>query len=158
MNKILIVVFMLISGAAFSQTQAAFTPPPGWRSADSACLSKHVKIMVVGQGASEMPPSLNLGYEKFSGSLQDYLKIVRQINLDQGDVWKDLGLIQTQAGTASLSQVDIKTSWGLLRQMHVIYQEDEVVYILTAAALKDEFCQFYTPFFDALKSFRLSKN
>lgn len=137
------------------QLQAIFTPPKGWQLADAKSLPPHVKIMVVGKGAREMPPSMNLGYEKFSGTLKDYLKIVKDINISQGDIWKSLGDISTEAGPASLSQVDMKTEWGILRQMHLIFAKDGIVYILTAAALKEEFSLFYKEFFDAMKSFRL---
>jgi hypothetical protein len=134
---------------------AAFTPPPGWKMADPSSLPTHVKIMVVGEGAKELPPSINLGYEPFQGSLKEYLKIVKRINMRTGDEWKDLGTIQTQAGPASLSQVDMKSKWGNLRQMHVIYLADGIVYILTAAALKEEFPRFYPQFFEAFHTFRV---
>lgn len=134
---------------------AAFTPPEGWRFADKESLPKHVKVMVVGKGSKDLPPSINLGYENFSGTLKDYLKIVKTFNESLGDTWKDLGTIQTEAGTASLSQVDMKTEWGDLRQMHLIYLHDGIIYILTAAALKQEFSQFYPQFFKSLRSFRI---
>lgn len=139
------------------ETIATFTPPAGWRMADPASLPTHVKIMVVGEGANELPPSINLGYEPFVGSLKEYLKIVKRINVSSGDVWQDLGSIQTQAGPASLSQVDMKTKWGNLRQMHVIYLSDGIAYILTAAALKDEFPRFYPQFFESFHTFRVEK-
>lgn len=136
---------------------AEFNPPEGWRFADSKSLPKHVKIMVVGKGARELPPSINLGYEEFSGTLKDYLKIIKDFNASQGDTWKDLGMVQTEAGPASLSQVEMKTQWGDVRQMHVVYLENGMIYILTAAALKDEFSKFYPDFFKSLRSFRLGK-
>lgn len=139
-----------------SAKTATFISPEGWRFADSNMLPKHVKTMVVGKGEHEMPPSINLGYEEFNGTLKDYLKIVKKINESQGDKWSDLGTIETKAGPASLSQVDIKTEWGALRQMHVIYLDQGVVYILTAAALKDEFPKFYPIFFQALRSFNIN--
>lgn len=151
----LILVLIMTAGTLAAEIHAQFTPPQGWREADSSSLPKHVKLMVVGKGAHEMPPSINLGYEEYPNSLKDYLIIVKQINDTQGDKWKDLGTIQTQAGPASLSQVDVKTEWGTLRQMHVIYLKDGVIYIMTAAALKDEFSKFYPFFFESMKSFRL---
>jgi hypothetical protein len=132
-----------------------FTPPPGWLSADAALLPNHVKAMVIGKGAHELPPSINLGCEDYKGSLKDYLKIVKEFNKSQGDPWIDLGTIETKSGPASLSQVDMSSEWGTIRQMHVILLKDEVVYILTAAALKEEFPKFYSAFFDSLKSLQV---
>lgn len=152
-----IIFLILFVASAFAGTNASFEPPKGWHLADEKSLPKHVLIMVVGKGAHEMPPSMNLGYEKFDGSLKEYLKIVKNVNVSQGDKWQDLGMIQTKAGPASLSQIEMKTEWGQLRQMHLIYKDskNELVYILSAAALKDEFSQFYQDFFNALKSFNI---
>lgn len=133
-----------------------FTPPPGWRQAEKSSLPKQVAVMVVGQGLREFPPSMNLGYETFKGSIKDYMKIVRDINKSQGCILKDLGTIETQAGLATLSQFDEKTEWGEVRQMHAILIKDKVAYILTASALKDEFSKFYQEFFKAIQSLRIT--
>jgi hypothetical protein len=153
-------IFMSLSLGAFAEspeTQAIFTPPQGWRFADPTKLPKHVKVMVVGKGSHGLPPSMNLGYEEFQGNLEDYLKLVKSINDSQGDVWKDLGIIQTEAGAASLSQLDSLTEWGPLKQMHAIFIQNGIAYILTAAALKEEFSQFYPVFFQSLRSLRIEK-
>lgn len=152
---------LLFSTATTSQDvslTAIFTPPEGWQYAEAKSLPRHVKVMVVGKGAHQMPPSINLGYEEYNGTLKDYLKIVKEINESQGDQWKDLGMIDTQAGPGNLSQVDIQSEWGKLRLMHLILLHDKVVYILTVSALKDEFSKFYPVFFQTIKSFRLQKN
>src|ERR1700722_12124044 len=49
-----------------------FTPPPGWRVADPKQLPPSVKAMVVGKGAGEYPPSLNLATESYGGTLKQY--------------------------------------------------------------------------------------
>ncbi len=134
-----------------------FTPPTGWVVADPKSLLPNVKIMVVGKGARDYPPSMNLTIERFSGTLKQYLRIVKVINENRGDEWKDLGLIRTEAGDASLSQVDTKSKWGTERLMHVILIKDQTVYILTAAALKEEFPKFYKEFFNSLRSLRINK-
>lgn len=135
-----------------------FTPPEGWHIADPKKLPPSVKVMVVGKGSSEYPPSLNLATEQYEGTLKQYLKIVKDINDRSGAEWKDLGTIRTQAGDASLSQVDAKTKWGTERLMHVILIKDGVVYILTAGALKDEFPRYYKEFFTSLRSLRFNKD
>lgn len=135
--------------------QASFTPPVGWMAADPKILPKAVKLMVVGKGSREVPPSINLGYEFYPGTLKEYLKIVRDINASQGDGWKDLGAIETISGPASLSQVDVKTEWGVIRQMHLIMLDKGIIYMLTAAALRDEFPKFYNDFFQSFRSFNI---
>lgn len=135
-----------------------FTPPAGWRMADPKLLPERVRIMVVGQGPSAFPPSMNLSLEPYSGSLKEYLKIIKNMNDAQGFEWKDLGTIRTEAGTASLSQVDTKTEWGSVRLMHVILLKNGTIYILTASALKDEFSQFYKDFFASMRSLRVAKD
>lgn len=141
-----------------SQDKILFTPPNGWRFAESKDLPKSVKVMVVGQGNNEYPPSINLGTENYSGSLKDYLKRVKEINDSQGHEWKDLGTINVKAGEASLSQVDSKNKWGNVRMMHVILKKDNTIYIMTAASLKDEFPKFYKDFFAAFRSLRFDEN
>lgn len=140
------------SAAANEPGALLFTPPSGWHVADPKALPPSVKIMVVGKGAREFPPSINIGSEKFSGSLKQYLKRVKEINASRNYVWKDLGKIRTDAGEASLSQVDTQTEWGAVRMMHVIIKKDDTIYIATATSLKEEFPQFYKDFFASLKS------
>lgn len=135
-----------------------FTPPQGWVLADPQALPPNVSVMVVGKGTHEYPPSLNLATEQYSGSLKQYLKIVKSINESKGDEWKDLGTIRTEAGDASLSQVDLKSKWGYERLMHLILVKNGTAYILTAAALKDEFPKFYKDFFNAMKSLRINQD
>lgn len=154
-------IFLLLTLPFFSieagtARQASFIPPQGWREADTKMLPPSVKYMVVGQGEHELPPSINLGYEVYSGSVNDYLKIVKELNTSQGDSWKDLGTIQTKNGPGSLSQADVKTNWGVIRQMYLIYKDQGVIYILTAAALRDEFPKFYKSFFQTLESFTVT--
>jgi hypothetical protein len=125
--------------------------------ADPKILPERVKLMVVGQGPSAFPPSMNLSLEPYSGSLKQYLKSVKNTNMAQGYQWKDLGTIRTEAGNASLSQVDTKSEWGSVRLMHVILLKNGVIYILTASALQDEFSQFYKDFFNSMRSLRVAK-
>lgn len=135
-----------------------FTPPEGWRLADPNALPAHVKVMVVGIGEKDLPPSMTLSVEPYNGTLKQYLKIVKQYNDSHGSEWKDLGTITTDAGEASLSQVDSKTKMGLIREMHLILYKDGRIYILDAAALKDEFPKHYKSFFNAMKSLRINPN
>jgi hypothetical protein len=134
-----------------------FTPPQGWRLVDPKELPGTIKAMVIGKGQGSVPPSISLGVDTFAGTLKDYLKKVKAINESHGDEWKDLGTIQTEAGPASLSQVDIKTQWGVVRAMHVILVKDGNTYILTTSSPKEEFSKFYPEFFKVMRSLRMNK-
>lgn len=135
---------------------ASFTPPQGWHLADPKALPKSVKVMVVGKGAHEFPPSINLGTEIYNGTLKQYLKRIKDINDSRGARWKDLGTIGTDAGNASLSQVEMKNQWGDVKMMHAILLKNGTVYIMTAASQKDEFPRFYKEFFSALRSLKIN--
>lgn len=135
-----------------------FTPPTNWQLADSTNLPKSVKVMVVGKAEAHFPPSMNLSTEPYTGTLKQYLKLIKSINDSQGYDWKDLGTIKTKAGIASLSQVDTKNEWGTVRQMHVVLLKGGHIYILTAAAIKEDFPRYYKDFFDAFHSLRVNQN
>jgi hypothetical protein len=132
-----------------------FTPPKGWRQANFEELPPSVHLMVVGDKQHEFPPSINVAVEPYSGTLKQYLKIVKSINDAKGTEWKDLGTIRTDAGNASLSQVDSQTKWGPVRLMHVILLKNQKIYILTAASLKDEFPSYYKDFFNSMRTLRI---
>lgn len=152
--------FLLVGMTLLSSLDAAtavFDPPLGWQYADTTKLPKSVKVMVVGPAKSDMPPSINLGYEPFEGTLKDYLKIVKEFNTSQGDSWRDLGTIQTQAGPASLSQLDMKSKWGDLRMMHLIIKHDGIIYILTASSTKQEYSSYYPLFYKTFTSLRFQE-
>ena len=135
---------------------AVFTPPAGWRLADSANLGKSIKVMVVGKGKRELPPSINLTTERYAGTLKQYLKLIKDINAAQGNEWKDLGTIQTKSGNASLSQSNSKTNWGDMRMMHLVLFKNKTIYIMTAAALTEEFATFYQDFFNSMSSLTIN--
>jgi hypothetical protein len=141
---------------AKTQDAAIFTPPSGWKLADPKALPEYIKVMVVGSGKNEFPPSMNLAFDPFSGSLQEYMKIVKAINDSQKAIWKDLGPFQVGKHDGRLIQVDSRTKWGEERQLQLIVVFDGAAYILTASALKEEFPQFYPEFFKAMKSFTIS--
>lgn len=164
MRYLLTFLFLLCPPLAFAEegdiskaeeVQALmFTAPDGWRSADPNALPPSVKVMVVGNPINSYPPSINLGIEEYSGTLKDYLKIVKAINESQNADWKNLGVIHTEAGKGNLSQVDMETTWGTVRLMHVIMVKNGTAYIMTCAALKDEFPRYYAEFFKSMRSLR----
>lgn len=157
----LILINMAFADESISPTSSTenivFTPPSGWRYADSNGLPKHVHLMVVGKGAHDFPPSITLASEPYQGSIKDYLKVIKKLSTSRGNQWKDLGNIRTEAGNANLSQTDSQSQWGGVKMMHVIIKKDDTVYILTAAALKEEFPTFYKEIFASLRSVKFSQ-
>lgn len=140
-----------------SQELVYFSPPSNWKIADSKLLPKSVKIMVIGESPSTFPPSMNLSLEPYRGTLKQYLKLIKNMDESRGNEWKDLGFVHTEAGKASLSQVDEPSQWGIKRLMRAILLKNNTIYILTASALKEEFAQFYNHFFNAMRSLRVVK-
>ncbi|MBS4171338.1 hypothetical protein [Neochlamydia sp. AcF95] len=148
-----------IDHSSNSPSVAIFIPPKGWLTADQEALSAHIKYMVVGPKVqNEMPPTMNLLIEPYDGTLKDYLKSIKKINEAHGDSWKDLGILKTKAGEASLSQVDMRSKWGGEKLMHAIIVRNKYAYVLTATAAKQEFARFYQEFYQALRSLQIYDN
>lgn len=141
--------------AASENEIISFKPPKDWKSVELDKLSPAVKMMLVGTGKENFPPSITLAVEPFSGTLKDYLKIVKNMNIAEKTEWKDLGKIKTEAGSASLSQYDENSNWGVTRTMTVILVKNGNAYILSATALKSEFSGYYKEFFAAMRSLNL---
>jgi hypothetical protein len=147
--------FFLLFSLDAAQENVQFTPPPGWHFADTKLLPPTVKIMVIGKGDHPFPPTMNLALQPYKGTLKQYLQQVKAINDAQGYHWKDLGIIRTEAGNGNLSQVDVRSEWGDLREMCVILLKNETIYVLRATSLKDEFARFYKDFFSAMRSLNI---
>jgi hypothetical protein len=137
------------------ERKVAIQPPKGWLPAKEGELPSHVHAAFIGKGGFFLPPSLNVASEPFRGSLKEYLQIVKSINKSKGAIWRELGTIETKAGIGSLSQVDATTPQGALRMLHAIILKDEVIYIVTGAAQREEFPRFYEPFFSAMRSLEI---
>ncbi len=134
-----------------------FNPPEGWHLAKvDPALFPTIKILIIGKGKHNFPPSINLAIQPYQGTLKQYLKNIKARNDAEGVEWKDLGSFRTEAGNGNLIQVDRKMEWGQERLMHLILLKNEKIYILTASALKDEFSQLYKQFFNAMCSLRIS--
>lgn len=130
------------------------TPPANWIILDPKALPKTVSMMAVGKTVTTFPPSINVSSEPYSGTLKDYLQIIKKKEEDQGKKWQDLGTIKTDAGSGNLSQIDYETNWGIVRSMHVILVKEGQVAVVTSAALKSEFSQYYPTFFKAMRSLK----
>lgn len=137
-----------------------FTPPDGWQYIDPSVFQSHryTKVLLMGKGSPEYPPTITLGVEPLKGSIKDWLLEAKAISDASHDVWKDLGMITTQAGKAQLVQVDKKEKWGEARQMFALIAKDEMLYVLVVSSRRDEFSKFYKDFFATIQSMRFNEN
>lgn len=136
-----------------------FTPPKDWTTADPKCLAPRVKSAYVGKNNSGFCPSINLATEEVSITVEEYLKVVKKLYaLDRDIRWRDLGKIQTKAGSARLTEIDTKTEFGNIRMLQMILVKEGQAYIMTAAASKENFSQHYKDFEQAFRSFDIPKD
>jgi hypothetical protein len=136
-----------------------FNPPREWTIADPGALSSHVQVAFIKPRAQGFCPSINLAIEETSVSLSEYLKAVKGIHeQDRANQWRALGKVKTAAGMAQLTQIDTPSEWGPLRLLQLILIKDAHAYILTAAALKEEFSQFYQEIQSSFRSLNLTSD
>lgn len=134
-----------------------FIPPAGWDFTDPTTLSAHVKIAFLKKGKKELCPSINLAVEKTNVSLNEYLKAVKAIHeKNRKSQWRLLGKVRTAAGLAQLTEIDSSSEYGPLRILQLILIKQGYAYILTAAALKEEFSEYYRDFQSAFRSLTLT--
>ncbi len=144
---------------ATSDSLCFFIPPSGWEIADPKSLSPHVKIAFLKHTQSGLCPSINLAVEKTSVSLNEYLKAVRTIHeQDRGNTWRALGKVRTNAGLAQLTEIDSKSEWGPVRILQLVLLKDGYAYVVTSAALKEEFSSYYKEIQSAFRSLTLSSD
>jgi hypothetical protein len=173
MRLLLSSLFLLCSLPLFSKTGAAaaqelpltdmwecfFHPPKGWECSDPHSLSSHVKIAFFKKSAKGFCPSINLSIEKTSVSLNEYLKAVRAIHeRDRANQWRSLGKVRTAAGLAQLTEIDSHSEYGPIRILQLILMKQANAYILTAAALKEEFPEYYEEFQTAFRSLTMTND
>jgi hypothetical protein len=136
-----------------------FIPPKGWDLADQSKLSHRVKICFIGKSSNNLLPSVNLATEEVDISLKAYIDIVKNdCERDPNCVWRDLGKYNTPLGEGRLTEREVKTQWGVSRQIQLIVIKDQKAYILTAGALKEEFSRHYQVFEAVLRSLTLTED
>lgn len=133
-----------------------FIPPKKWKVVDPEKLSKSTKIAFIANSKKAFKPSLNLGIEKVSISLQDYIEAVKkQHTANRKHRWHEVGFLQTKAGTAHISQIDIKAECGDIRSMQSILIQNGYAYVITAVAMRDDFLEYHNDFIKAFESFAI---
>jgi len=135
-----------------SVSECFFLPPKNWEIADPRSLSPRVKIAFIKNTGKGLCPSINLAVEQTQVSLSDYLKAVKAIHeQDRNNRWRALGKVRTAAGLAQLTEIDSSSEWGSVRLLQLILLKSGTAYVLTAAALKEEFSDFYKEFQSAFR-------
>lgn len=134
-----------------------FTPPKHWDISDPSTLSPRVKIAFLKKKSNGLSPSINLAVEEVDLSLSEYLKAVKQIHeRDRNNQWRQLGKVKTQAGLAQLTEIDTTSEYGPMRILQLILVKEGKAYVLTAAALKEDFPDYYKEIQTAFRSLTLS--
>lgn len=142
-----------LAGAEESSQSLMIVPPKGWMQTSSP--PEGVQHFFVPKDHKQLLPAISVAQEPFAGTLNDYLEIIKELNRTYGSEWKDLGMTNTAAGRANLSQTDLETEKGKVQLLHLILLREGTIYVLTAMALKEEFPRFYKEFFEALRSIHM---
>jgi hypothetical protein len=117
-----------------------------------------VKMAFVDKAKKEgFCPSLNLAIENVEGTLNEYLSDVKAIHeQDRNNRWRKLGKVRTLAGDAQLTEIDTLSNLGPVRMLQLILIKEGSAYIMTAAALKKDFCSYYRDFQEAFHSLNVT--
>ena len=155
MRKILLISFL--SCSLLAKEVCVFTPPEEWLLVDPAHLSPRVKIGFMTKSKGGFCPSLNLATEEVNLSLEEYIQAVKKLYAQDPNIrLKDLGSIDTHSGNFRLIEIESTIPLGKARIMQAIAVQDHTAYILTAAALKEEFSKYYTLFDAAFSSLSIT--
>ncbi len=153
--------FLLFLFATFSllgQETCFFIPPKGWEIANPEMLSPRVHICFLGK-ASQGAPSINLATEPVNVTLDAYVDAVRKIHAgDPNSRWRDLGKYKTLMGEGRLTELETPSDAGMSRMVQLIVIKDQIAYILTASASKENFSKFYKTFDQTLRTLQASAN
>ena len=138
---------------------SSFTVPDGWEQVRHVTPKNNVKMLVRQPKANILPPSINLVVEDVEVSLSEYLQIVKDLHkyINNAEL-HDLGKINTKAGSAQLITIEMNSTWGDTKILQALFIKDNVAYVITATALKEDFPNYYKDFFNAIKSFDIHEN
>ncbi len=133
-----------------------FQPPENWECINPKEISEHIQVGFLGKGKTEFRPSLNLAIEQVDLSLKAYVKIVREIHETEMNIpWRDLGEFTFRGGKGRLGEVTSQSPFGEVKMLQGILVKGGYAYILTGAALKDDFAENRADIIKALRSMNL---
>lgn len=157
MSKLFLFFFCLLFTQAYAES--FFVPPKGWEIADPRTFSPHVQLAFLKNTGKGFCPSINLAVEETDVSLSEYLKAVKAIHeQDKGNHWRLLGKVRTPAGLAQLTEIDSTTAFGPVRLLQLILLKEGHAYVVTAAALREEFSNFYKEFQTSFRSLTITSD
>lgn len=135
----------------------SFTIPDGWQQEKSTRIVDPTKILVkTEKDAISLAPSINLVIEKIDMTLPEYTNLIKGLYEYVDDAeWNDLGNINTKAGQARLTMIDMEHKYGPIRIMQLSFVKDGILYLITNTALKNDFQKHYQNFFNAMRSFTI---
>lgn len=136
-----------------------FDPPNGWECALPAKIAPCIQVGFIGKGSTLLKPSINLAIEEVDVNLNQYLKAVKEIHLGEpGTNWRDLGKFTTRTGAGRLTEITTSSPLGEIRMLQMIVVKNNTAYILTGAAIKEDFLRFQETFIKSFQSLRLEKD
>lgn len=130
-----------------------FQPPSEWIAVKSGDPSDRGMIAFIGKAKKDVPPSLSFTTESTELSLREYVKAVKEIHeSDLHVAWRDLGEFTFRAGKGRLGEICNPTPHGEMKILQAILVQNGCAYILTGAALKDEFSEHRAALVAAIRS------
>jgi len=133
-----------------------FAPPDEWEFAAAKNTDSCIQAGFLGKGSTPFRPSMNLAIEEVDVNLKQYLKAVKEIHLHSpGTTWRDLGKFVTLSGTGRLTEISTPSSFGNIKMLQMILIKDKVAYIMTGAAIKEDFLRLQDIFTKSFQSLRL---
>lgn len=131
-----------------------FTPPASWQACKPNNTSDYVHVGFVGKGSGLYAPSLTLATEPVDCSLQEYVKAVKAIHLEEpNNKWHDLGAIQAKIGRGKLIQITSPSPHGETVVLQALFVKDRMAYVVTAGVLKEDLVQCKNEILAAFRSF-----
>lgn len=150
---------LLLSSLCIAGEIALFQPPKGWEYAQLKNKSPYTKVGFIGKGSNSFHPSINLAIEEIETNDKEYIQAVKKVHLAESQTtWRDLGKFSTKAGTARLTEITKKLSFGEIKILQLIFVKKEKAYLLTAAASKTDYLKEQSHLFESFRSFTLSQD
>lgn len=139
-----------------------FDPPKDWSPAlNLEKQSEFVKIIFFSKGKTEYPNNMNLAMEPLENSLslKGYVKIAKDLHVDDRDTeWRDLGSFQTKSGKGQLTEITTKNEFGIVKQLQLIFLKNSMAYILTGAAIKEDFPKVRNLLIRSFRTLKVTKD
>lgn len=130
-----------------------FKPPEEWIPVKSEDPSAEGMIAYIGKAKKVVPPSLCLTTEPTDLSLREYIKAAKALHESDLHVdWRDLGEFTFRAGKGRLGEICNPTPFGEMKILQGILVQNGCAYVLTGAALKEEFAEHRAALIAAIRS------